>query len=101
MRPLDRARRCEAQGPDARAETLLEILYENQREENNPELKFLIFTEFVPTQNMLGNFLGDHGFSVVCLNGLMELDQQQRVQQERHIVGDHGDQRVGRVLHFR
>ena len=28
---LDLARRCQAQGPDARAETLLDILYENQR----------------------------------------------------------------------
>jgi len=54
---LDLARRCEAQGPDARAETLLDILYDNQRVENNPELKFLIFTEFVPTQGMLREFL--------------------------------------------
>ena len=44
---LDLARRCQAQGPDARAETLLGILYETQRDANNPELKFLIFTEFV------------------------------------------------------
>ncbi|MFI5453814.1 MAG: DEAD/DEAH box helicase [Isosphaerales bacterium] len=78
---LDLARRCQAQGPDARAETLLDILYENQRGENNPELKFLIFTEFVPTQQMLGEFLEQHGFSVVCLNGSMDLDQRRRVQQ--------------------
>ena len=78
---LDLARRCEAQGPDARAETLLDILYDNQREENNPELKFLIFTEFVPTQEMLREFLEEHGFTVVCLNGSMELDQRRRVQQ--------------------
>ena len=78
---LDLARRCEAQGPDARAETLLDILYDNQREENNPELKFLIFTEFVPTQEMLREFLEEHGFSVVCLNGSMDLDQRRRVQQ--------------------
>ena len=78
---LDLARRCEAQGPDARAETLLDILYDNQREENNPELKFLIFTEFVPTQGMLREFLEEHGFSVVCLNGSMDLDQRRRVQQ--------------------
>ncbi len=78
---LDLARRCEAQGPDARAETLLDILYDNQREENNPELKFLIFTEFVPTQEMLREFLEEHGFTVVCLNGSMDLDQRRRVQQ--------------------
>ncbi len=79
---LDLARRCQAQGPDARAETLLDILYDNQREENNPELKYLIFTEFVPTQNMLRDFLEQHGFSVVCLNGSMDMEQRRRVQRQ-------------------
>jgi superfamily II DNA or RNA helicase len=79
---LDLARRCQAQGPDARAETLLNILYDNQRDENNPELKYLIFTEFVPTQNMLRKFLEQHGFSVVCLNGSMDLDERRRVQRQ-------------------
>src|SRR5262249_59186500 len=79
---LDLARRCQAQGPDARAETLLAILYENQREENNPDLKYLIFTEFVPTQTMLREFLGQHGFSVVCLNGSMDLEERRRVQRQ-------------------
>lgn len=79
---LDLARRCEAQGPDARAEALLDVLYENQRQENNPELKYLIFTEFVPTQNMLRDFLEQHGFSVVWLNGSMDMDQRRRVQRD-------------------
>jgi superfamily II DNA or RNA helicase len=79
---LDLARRCRAEGPDARAETLLDILYDNQREENNPELKYLIFTEFVPTQNMLRDFLEQHGFSVVCLNGSMDLEERRRVQRQ-------------------
>ena len=79
---LDLARRCKAQGPDARGETLLDILYDNQREENNPELKYLIFTEFVPTQNMLRDFLQQHGFSVVCLNGSMDLEERRRVQRQ-------------------
>lgn len=79
---LELARHCQAQGPDARAETLLGILYDNQREENDPELKYLIFTEFVPTQNMLRNFLEQHGFPVVCLNGSMELEERRRVQRQ-------------------
>lgn len=79
---LELARRCQAQGPDARAETLLDLLYENQREENDPELKYLIFTEFVPTQNVLRDFLEQHGFSVACLNGSMDLDQRRRVQRQ-------------------
>ncbi len=79
---LEIARHCRALGPDARAETLLNILYETQREENDPELKYLIFTEFVPTQTMLRDFLEQHGFSVVCLNGLMDLAERRRVQRQ-------------------
>ena len=79
---LDLARRCQDRGPDARAETLLDILYETQREENQPELKYLVFTEFVPTQNMLRTFLEQHGFSVVCLNGSMGLEERRRVQRQ-------------------
>ena len=79
---LELARRCQAQGPDARAETLLDILYENQQEENDPDLKYLIFTEFVPTQTMLRDFLEQHGFSVVCLNGSMDLEERRRVQRQ-------------------
>lgn len=79
---LELARRCQAQGPDARAEALLALLYQTQGEENDPEVKFLIFTEFVPTQEMLREFLDDHGFSVTCLNGSMDLDQRRRVQRQ-------------------
>lgn len=79
---LDTARRCQAQGIDARAETLLDLLYKTQSEENDPELKFLIFTEFVPTQRMLADLLDQHGFKTVCLNGSLDLDSRGRVQQE-------------------
>jgi superfamily II DNA or RNA helicase len=79
---LELARRCRALGPDARAETLLALLYDLQREESDPELKFLIFTEFVPTQAMLREFLEQHGFTVSCLNGSMDLEQRRRVQRE-------------------
>lgn len=78
---LETARRCQAQGPDARAEVLLDLLYRTQQEENDPALKYLIFTEFVPTQQMLQTFLQQHGFATVCLNGSMDLDARVRVQQ--------------------
>lgn len=80
-RLLSLARQCESQ-PDARAEALLEWMYRLQAEENDPELKFLIFTEFIPTQEMLKEFLENRGFSVVCLNGSMGLEERRRVQQE-------------------
>lgn len=78
---LDVAARCEECGPDAKAEALLDWIYRLQVEEEDPELKVLIFTEFVPTQEMLREFLTDRGFSVVCLNGSMDMEERRRAQE--------------------
>lgn len=78
---LEAAARCEQLGPDAKAEALLDWLYRLQSEENDPQLKALVFTEFVPTQEMLRRFLTERGFSVVCLNGSMDMDERKRVQE--------------------
>ncbi|MFA5674870.1 MAG: helicase-related protein, partial [Thermovirgaceae bacterium] len=78
---LDAAARCEQIGPDAKAEALLDWLYRLQSEESDPELKALVFTEFVPTQEMLRRFLTERGFSVVCLNGSMDMEERKRVQE--------------------
>ena len=72
---LDAAVRCEQAGPDAKAEALIELIYELQSEENEPDLKVLIFTEFVPTQQMLKEFLEARGISVVTLNGSMDMEE--------------------------
>ena len=77
---LRTARQIEAAGPDIKAEALLDWIYTLQREEGDPDLKLLIFTEFVPTQEMLRDFLAERGFSVVCLNGSMDMAERQRVQ---------------------
>jgi superfamily II DNA or RNA helicase len=77
---LEAAARCEQIGPDAKAEALLDWLYRLQSEEGDPELKALVFTEFVPTQEMLRRFLSERGFSVVCLNGSMDMEERKRVQ---------------------
>ncbi|MDT8858247.1 helicase-related protein [Paracoccaceae bacterium Fryx2] len=74
------ARETEAQGTDAKAEALLELIYRIQQEENDPELKVLVFTEFVPTQAMLADFLETRGFSIVMLNGSMDLEARARTQ---------------------
>lgn len=79
---LELARRCMASAPDAKAEALLDWMYRLQQEESDPTLKFLVFTEFVPTQEMLREFLTARGFSVACLNGSMDMEQRRRVQQE-------------------
>ena len=77
---LDAACRGEQAGPDAKAEALIEWVYKLQAEENEPDLKVLIFTEFVPTQQMLKEFLKARGISVVTLNGSMDMDERKRAQ---------------------
>ncbi|HEX5461460.1 MAG TPA: helicase-related protein [Steroidobacteraceae bacterium] len=77
---LAAARRCEARGPDAKAQALLEHIHRLQREEADPLVKILVFTEFVPTQEMLATYLRERGFRVACLNGSMGLDERRSVQ---------------------
>lgn len=78
---LELARATEASGTDAKAEALLELIYKLQQEEGDPALKVLIFTEFVPTQAMLADYLESRGFSVATLNGSMDLEARSRAQQ--------------------
>jgi superfamily II DNA or RNA helicase len=81
QRLLELASQVEARGPDTRANALLDWIYILQKEEAEPDLKLLIFTEFIPTQEMLAEFLGARGFSVVCLNGSMDMEQRIHVQE--------------------
>lgn len=84
---LDAARRCEQAGADAKAEALLDWIYRLQAEENEPDLKVLIFTEFVPTQQMLKTFLEERGIAVATLNGSMGMDERKAAQDAfRHTV---------------
>jgi len=77
---LDAAGHTESTGPDPKTELLLDTIYKLQQEESDPDLKVLIFTEFVPTQEMLRTFLADRGFSVVTLNGSMNMNERQKAQ---------------------
>ena len=77
---LSAARRCEAKNPDAKAQTLLDWMHKLQQEENDPDIKFLVFTEFIPTQHMLVEFLTQRGFRVTHLNGSMGLEERAAVQ---------------------
>jgi len=79
---LDAAHQVEASAPDAKAEVLLDWIYTLQKDEADANLKILIFTEFVPTQTMLAEFLSARGFSVTCLNGSMDMDARRRVQNQ-------------------
>jgi superfamily II DNA or RNA helicase len=79
---LDAALKCEQAGPDAKAEALIERIYQLQTDENEPDLKVLIFTEFVPTQGMLKEFLVARGISVATLNGSMDMDERKQAQDD-------------------
>lgn len=77
---LDVARQCEQESPDVKTEALIDWIYKLQSEENEPDLKIVIFTEFIPTQEMLEEFLNARGIPVAILNGSMDMDERTRMQ---------------------
>ena len=79
---LNLADQCVQLGIDAKADALLDWITRLQREENDPNLKVLIFTEFVPTQSMLAEFLSSRGMSVMTLNGSLSMKERKHVQQQ-------------------
>lgn len=79
---LNAAKQVEHSGPDAKAEALLKLVYQLQQEESDPDLKVLIFTEFVPTQRMLEKFFEERGISTVKINGSMGIEDRLRAQRE-------------------
>jgi superfamily II DNA/RNA helicase len=70
------AKDCLDKETDAKVEFLMTKLSELKRTEQNPELKFLIFTEFTSTQYMLKKVLEEKG-GYICdaINGSMDFDQ--------------------------
>ncbi len=68
-----------AQHPDARVDRLITLIDDIRREESS-ETKFLIFTEFLPTQAMLARVLVGYGYRVSILNGQMDLQERLSVQ---------------------
>ena len=72
-RLLELAVRVEQTGPDARAEALYEQMMRLAQEDSEPSKKFLIFTEFTATQEMLTEFLEGRGYTVATLNGGMDI----------------------------
>jgi superfamily II DNA or RNA helicase len=83
---LEASRLTEAEGPDPKTESLLSLIYRMQQEETDPNIKVLVFTEFVGTQAMLQKFLEERGFNVVCLNGSMGLEE--RIEAQAQFAGD-------------
>ena len=70
------AKDCLDKESDAKVEFLMNKLSELKRLEQNPDLKFLIFTEFTSTQYMLKKVLEEKGgFICDAINGSMDFDQ--------------------------
>lgn len=70
------AKDCLNTETDAKVDFLEEKLQDQKRVEQNPDLKFLIFTEFTSTQFMLKKVLEERG-GYICeaINGSMDFDQ--------------------------
>lgn len=89
-RLLDLAIRTENAGPDARAEALYSVMVSVAQEEGDPSTKFLVFTEFTATQDMLREFLELRGYTVATINGSMGLEErklaQEQFRDEAHVL---------------
>lgn len=73
---LSEAKHCKANEVDVKFEYLLRRLDELKKAENNMDLKFIIFTEFTSTQNMLCQELSNRGgYTSVAINGSMDADE--------------------------
>lgn len=79
---LQLAKLAETSGPDVKTESLMHLIFELQGKENDDQLKLLIFTEFIPTQAMLRNFLEERGIPCTTLNGSMNMDERRLAQRE-------------------
>jgi len=79
---LNLALTAEMAGPDIKSETLMNLIFRLQGEENDDQLKLLIFTEFVSTQAMLQTYLSERGISCTILNGSMSMDERQKAQRD-------------------
>ena len=79
---LDLARQAQLSGPDTKALALLNLIYDLQAQEDDDNLKILLFTEFVPTQTMLRQFLEERGIACTSLNGSMSMDERRMSQRD-------------------
>lgn len=79
---VDLARQSISTGIDAKARYLLELLGRMARDEGDAAAKVVVFTEFLPTQEMLLDVLTGAGISAVAVNGSMSVAERRDVQKE-------------------
>ena len=75
------AREAAAGGADAKVRAFFDLLGELRRSERDPNVKVLVFTEFVQTQDMLLGLLEQAGVPAVMINGTMGLAERALAQQ--------------------
>lgn len=69
------AQRASQGRQDSKMLMLLEVIDTVIAEEKNPNVKFIIFTEFIETQNYIQEVLEGMGYSTTLFNGSMSLDE--------------------------
>lgn len=77
---IDLARKAMAGGVDVKARYLLDLLGQISRDEGDPSSKAVVFTEFIPTQEMLLDVLASAGISAVGINGTMSIGERRDAQ---------------------
>jgi len=60
---------------DIKFRKLLEVIDEFIIRENKPDLKFIIFTEFIETQNYINDSLTSLGYTTALINGRISADE--------------------------
>jgi len=79
---LDLAKSAEMAGPDIKTNMLMDLIFKLQGEENDDQLKVIVFTEFVPTQAMLQTYLEERGFLCSIINGSMSMEERRKAQRD-------------------
>ena len=69
------AQRASQGRQDFKMRKLLEVIDTVIFEENDPNIKFIIFTEFIETQNYINEVLTGMGYITTLFNGSMSLDE--------------------------
>ncbi len=78
---VDLARKAVIGRNDTKFMKLLEIIDELKIRENDPGLKFIVFTEFVETQKYLCDCLSNLGYEIALINGSMSSEEKERQKQ--------------------
>jgi len=74
---VDLARKAVVGRNDLKFIKLLEVVDEFMIRENDPKLQFIVFTEFIETQNYISDCLKNLGYEVALINGSMSASEKE------------------------